>query len=66
MTQAIFNTDQISNNPGHSQSLWMEVRLPSFPTLNANMNADVCIVGAGIVGLTCAYTLAKKENLLSL
>ncbi len=24
------------------------------------MNADVCIVGAGIVGLTCAYTLAKE------
>lgn len=60
MTQAIFSTDQISNNSGHSQSLWMEVPLPSFPTLDSNMNADVCIVGAGIVGLTCAYTLAKK------
>jgi glycine/D-amino acid oxidase-like deaminating enzyme len=24
------------------------------------MHADVCIVGAGIVGLTCAYTLAKQ------
>lgn len=59
MTQAIFNTDRISNNSGQSQSLWMEVRLPSFPALDSNMNADVCIVGAGIVGLTCAYTLAK-------
>lgn len=49
----------MNNHSGHSQSLWMEVRLPSFPSLDSNMNADVCIVGAGIVGLTCAYTLAK-------
>lgn len=60
MKQESFNKDQISNNSGHSQSLWMEVRLPCFPPLNSDMNADVCIVGAGIVGLTCAYTLAKE------
>lgn len=59
MIPEISNADQISNNSGYSQSLWMEVRLPSFPTLDSNMDADVCIVGAGIVGLTCAYTLAK-------
>jgi len=53
-------TQEINNNSGHSSSLWMEVQLPSFPQLEANMQADVCIVGAGIVGLTCAYTLAKK------
>lgn len=60
MTQKVFNTDQICNNSGHSQSVWMEFRLPSFPPLDSDMNADVCIVGAGIVGLTCAYTLAKE------
>lgn len=54
------NIDCISNNSGHSQSLWMEVRLPSFPALDSNRETDVCIVGAGIVGLTCAYTLAKE------
>ena len=64
MTEEIFNRDGINNNSGHSQSLWMEVRLPSFPSLNSNMNADVCIVGAGIVGLTCAYTLAKEGKSL--
>lgn len=60
MKQNNFNEDQVSNNSGHSQSLWMEVRLPSFPSLESDMKADVCIVGAGIVGLTCAYTLAKE------
>lgn len=61
MTQSNLNTDStISNNSGHSQSLWMEIPLPSFSPLENNLNADVCIVGAGIVGLTCAYTLAKQ------
>ena len=50
----------ISNNSGYSQSLWMEISPPSFCALEDNINADVCIVGAGIAGLTCAYTLAKQ------
>lgn len=48
------------NNLAGSQSLWMEISLPSFPSLEQDFTADVCIVGAGIVGLTCAYTLAKN------
>lgn len=43
-----------------SKSLWMELPLPNFPKLEMNGKADVCIVGAGIVGLTCAYHLAKQ------
>lgn len=60
MTQEIFNADHIKNNSSYSQSLLMEVQLPSFPLLNSNMNVDVCIVGAGVLGLTGAYMLAKK------
>ena len=50
----------VCNNSGFSQSIWMEIPLTSFPPLENNITADVCIVGAGIVGLTCAYTLAKQ------
>lgn len=50
----------ICNNSGFSKSLWMEIPLPTFPVLDENMETDVCIVGAGIVGLTCAYTLSKQ------
>ena len=34
--------------------------LPDEPQLPADENADVCIVGAGIAGLTTAYLLAKE------
>lgn len=45
---------------GYSQSLWMDIAPPDFPPLTENMHADVCIVGSGIAGLSCAYTLAKQ------
>lgn len=50
----------INNNSGYSQSLWMEIELPSFPSLEEDLQTDVCIIGGGIVGLTCAYSLLKK------
>ena len=40
-------------------SLWMDEKLPSFPRLETNMKTDVCVIGAGIAGLTVAYTLLK-------
>lgn len=49
--------DLLEHPLGHSKSLWMELQLPDFPTLKEDINVDVCIVGAGITGLTCAYTL---------
>lgn len=43
-----------------SKSLWMDIQLSPFPSLKHNLTADVCIVGAGITGLTCAYTLLMQ------
>ncbi|UOO36807.1 FAD-dependent oxidoreductase [Oscillospiraceae bacterium CM] len=31
-----------------------------YPRLTKSLTADVCIIGAGITGVTCAYCLAKK------
>ena len=43
-----------------SQSLWQNLhRLPEGDALTANLNAEVCIVGAGIAGLTTAYELVR-------
>jgi ribulose 1,5-bisphosphate synthetase/thiazole synthase len=42
-------------------SLWSATsKEPSTPTLDKNINADVCIVGAGIAGMTSAYLLARE------
>lgn len=44
----------------HSTSVWMATtERPEFPSLIQNESADVCIVGAGIAGLTTAYLLTK-------
>lgn len=41
-------------------SIWMDrAPLPKFPALTANERADVCVVGAGIAGLTTAYLLTR-------
>ena len=42
-------------------SLWMATaNTPSQSPLKGNIRTDVCIVGAGIAGLTTAYLLAKE------
>jgi glycine/D-amino acid oxidase-like deaminating enzyme/nitrite reductase/ring-hydroxylating ferredoxin subunit len=34
--------------------------LPAFPPLPADTSADVCVIGAGIAGLTSAYLLSRE------
>ena len=46
---------------GQSLSLWSgTAEMPFAPELTADREADVCVVGAGIAGLTTAYLLAKN------
>ncbi|ACU89288.1 FAD-dependent oxidoreductase [Desulfomicrobium baculatum] len=50
----------MDSNSGQTRSIWMaiEEELESAP-LGENMHADVCIVGAGIAGMTTAYLLTR-------
>lgn len=43
------------------QSLWIDSieNSENYEILNTNIETDVCIVGGGIFGLTCAYYLSK-------
>jgi glycine/D-amino acid oxidase-like deaminating enzyme/nitrite reductase/ring-hydroxylating ferredoxin subunit len=42
-----------------NRSIWQDTAsIPSRPALKANVTADVCVVGAGIAGLSVAYQLA--------
>ena len=46
---------------GSSVSVWMGIAArPEFPSLTQNEHSDVCVVGAGIAGLTTAYLLTKS------
>ncbi len=51
----------MKNGGEQSRSVWMETaEIDSEPTLNQNIRAEVCVVGAGIAGLTTAYLLARE------
>ena len=49
-----------ADHAGQSVSSWMATAvLPTFSALMKSEHANVCIVGAGIVGLTTAYLLGR-------
>lgn len=43
-----------------SRSPWMSYDVPAYPPLGRNTRADICVIGAGIAGMTTAYLLTKK------
>lgn len=46
---------------GASTSVWMTTAsVPAFPPLAADLKTDVCVIGAGIAGLTTAYLLSQE------
>lgn len=54
----------MKTHAGRTTSIWMATATrPEFPSLAGNERADVCVIGAGIAGLSIAYqlTLAGKS-----
>ncbi len=50
----------MESESGFTRSLWLDTAdVPDFEPLRRNARADVCIVGAGIAGMTTAYLLMK-------
>ena len=45
---------------GQTTSVWMSEAVPTVPPLATGAHADVCIVGAGMAGITTAYCLMKE------
>ena len=50
---------EMPSDSGRTTSVWMETGLPQFSPLDRDIRVNVCIVGAGIAGMTCAYLLAR-------
>jgi glycine/D-amino acid oxidase-like deaminating enzyme/nitrite reductase/ring-hydroxylating ferredoxin subunit len=50
-----------ANASGASVSLWMSTEVPDFPALGADeYEPDVCVIGAGIAGLSVARALVGR------
>ena len=51
----------MKTDPEPTASIWMTTgEIPDRPALSHNMGTDVCVVGAGIAGLTTAYLLSRE------
>lgn len=51
----------MKSDSGETHSIWMETdETPQSPPLERDTSADVCVVGAGIAGITTAYLLARE------
>lgn len=51
----------MNTHSGKTISIWMATaEVPELSPLAENTHADVCIVGAGIAGITTAYLLARE------
>lgn len=52
---------------GASASIWMaSATVPEFPALAGNLKTDICVIGAGIAGLTTAYLLSREGRQVTL
>jgi len=49
----------VDRGSGRSRSVWMTAELPRFGPLARDLEVDVCVIGAGIAGLSVAYALAR-------
>ena len=51
----------MKTDSGKTISIWMDTAdVPEYPALIENTETDVCVIGAGIAGMTTAYMLARE------
>ncbi|OJK04936.1 hypothetical protein ASPACDRAFT_109939 [Aspergillus aculeatus ATCC 16872] len=58
------HSQQFMNTSGETDPVWVRhmpySKYPHFPVLDENVETDVCIVGAGIAGISIAYELVNR------
>lgn len=51
----------MKSDGGKTDSIWTATAdVPQYPALSENLTTNVCVVGAGIAGMTTAYLLARE------
>ena len=61
MTTVKLSSSDTTSRSGKTISLWMETtEQPAVGSLTADTRADVCVIGAGIAGMSTAYLLARE------
>lgn len=56
----------MQSDSGATESLWMDtVEMLSFPPLTHDVRAHVCVIGAGIAGMSTAYMLARAGKVVT-
>jgi glycine/D-amino acid oxidase-like deaminating enzyme/nitrite reductase/ring-hydroxylating ferredoxin subunit len=53
------NYQAMRSDSGHTTSVWMAADVPELPVLSRDIRTNVCVVGAGIAGMTTAYLLGR-------
>lgn len=51
----------MAETSGTAQAYWLDEQRPRFQPLEQDVDTDVCVVGAGIAGLTVAYMALKAD-----
>jgi glycine/D-amino acid oxidase-like deaminating enzyme/nitrite reductase/ring-hydroxylating ferredoxin subunit len=55
--------DNVNSESSNTVSVWMATaEVPQPSSLDSDLKADICVVGAGIAGLTTAYLLAREGH----
>lgn len=55
------------DTPHGSTSVWMATAdMPQFPALQEDIDTNVCVIGAGIAGVTAAYLLSREGKAVTL
>lgn len=45
-----------------SKSIWEEIEIPQYQSLNENLRTEICIIGGGMSGISTAYQLGKRGH----
>ncbi|KAK3994387.1 putative oxidoreductase [Cladorrhinum sp. PSN332] len=58
--------EQFLHTTGASDAVWTHLhpysKNPTFPSLSKDLETDICIIGAGISGISTAYELVKRGH----